>query len=81
MDLLAFSSPSHLLHPRQMYASILAKLMSDGCGLMTDSLHPPAQEWKAFGHGVTEGTMAQSEAGRSLAERGVGIVVLIIVTH
>jgi len=27
-----------------------------------------------------EGTMAQSEAGRSPAERGVGIVVLIIVT-
>ncbi len=36
--------------------------------------------WKPFGHRVMEGTMAQSEAGRSPAERGVGIVVLIIVT-
>ena len=35
---------------------------------------------KPFGHGVMEGTMAQSEDGRSPAERGVDIVVLIIVT-
>ncbi len=35
---------------------------------------------KAFGHAVMEGAMTQSEAGRSAAERGVGIVVLIIVT-
>jgi len=35
---------------------------------------------KAFGRRVMEGTIAQSEAGRSPAERGVGIVVLIIVT-
>ena len=35
---------------------------------------------KAFGDEVMEGTMAQSEAGRSPAERGVGIVVLIIGT-
>ena len=34
---------------------------------------------KAFGHVVMEGTMAQSEAGRSPAERGAGIVVLVIV--
>ena len=33
-----------------------------------------------FGHAVREGTMAQSEAGRSTAERGFSIVVLIIVT-
>jgi len=35
---------------------------------------------KPFGHRVMEGTMSQSEAGRSPAERGVGIVVLIAVT-
>ena len=35
---------------------------------------------KAFGHAVMEETMAQREGGRSPAERGVGIVVLIIVT-
>jgi len=35
---------------------------------------------KAFGHAVMEGTMAQSEASRSPAERRVGIVVLITVT-
>ena len=35
---------------------------------------------KAFGHEVMEGTMVQSEAGRSPAERGVGIVVLVLVT-
>ena len=35
---------------------------------------------KAFGLGVIEETMAQSEAGRSPAERGVGVVVLIILT-
>ena len=34
---------------------------------------------KAFGHAVMEGTMAQGEADRSPAERGIGIVVLIIV--
>ena len=35
---------------------------------------------RAFGHAVIKGTMARSEAGRSPAERGVGIIVLIIVT-
>ena len=35
---------------------------------------------KAFGHAVMEGTMALSEGGNGPAERGVGIVVLIIVT-
>lgn len=39
-------------------------------------IEPP----KAFGHAVMEGTMAQNKAGRSQAERGVGMVVLIIVT-
>ena len=35
---------------------------------------------KAFAHAVMEETMVQSEGGQSPAERGVGIVVLIIVT-
>ncbi len=35
---------------------------------------------KAFVHAVMEGAMTQNEGGRSPAERGVGIVVLIIVT-
>ena len=42
---------------------------------------PPITEGlQAFGHEVMERTMAQSEAGRSPAERGMGIVVLVIVT-
>jgi len=51
-----------------------------GVAVYTPILYHGSPISKAFGHRVMEGTMAQSEAGRSPAERGVGIVVLIIVT-
>ena len=62
-------------------------MTSVGCGLKTElpteisaASRNSGRPWKAFGHAVMEGTMAQSEGGRSPAERGVGIVVLVFVT-
>ncbi len=62
-----------------MYSRVTSSL---GESVETDGENRPIvpDAGKAFGHAVMEGTMARSEAGRSPAERGLGIVVLIIVT-
>ena len=48
---------------------------------MTVLMRYESPEGKAFGHAVMEGTMTLSEGGGGPAERGVGIVVLITLTH
>jgi len=51
-----------------------------GVAAHTPVLYHGSPIWKAFGHAVMERMTAQSEGGRGPADRGVGIVVLIIVT-
>ena len=59
---------------------IFLSLTPSAYDMITEIGWASATEEKAFVHAVMEGTMAQSEAGRSPAEGGVGIIVLILTT-